>query len=94
MKFCDMVDAGGGSDEQLLDQLTRYCLLSLAWRKHTGFRNHGTNGYDFFPLREAVHKRWWRDNRLNGDVQRKLTASLKAQYEDWEADLIIYPLVH
>ena len=94
MKFCDMVDADGGSDEQLLDQLTRYCLLSLAWRKHTGFRNYGTNGYDFFPLREAVHKRWWRDNRLDGDVQRKLTACLKAQYEDWEVDLIIYPLTH
>lgn len=81
-------------EKQLLDQLTRYCLLSLAWRKNTGFRNYGTNGYDFFPLRKAAHKRWWRENRLNPEVRSKLTAALAAKYQDWEVQLIIYPLTH
>jgi hypothetical protein len=90
--FCKMASDDGSKDEQLLEQLTKYCLLSLAWRKNTGFRNYGTNGYDFFPVRQAAHKRWWRNNRLEAEVQHKLTASLKAQFEDWEAALIMEPL--
>jgi hypothetical protein len=67
-------------------------LLSLAWRKNTGFRNYGTNGFDFFPVHQAVHKRWWRNNRPEAEFQHKLTASLKAQFEDWEVALIMKPL--
>ena len=90
--FCKMASDDGSKDEQLLEQLTKYCLLSLAWRKNTGFRNYGTNGYDFFPVHQAAHKRWWRNNRLEAEVQHKLTASLKAQFEDWEVALIMEPL--
>jgi N-acyl homoserine lactone hydrolase len=92
MGFCRMVQAGGADDQELLERLERYCLLSLAWRKHTGFRNYGTNGCNFFPLREAVHKRWWRDNQLDPQVRRSLAEAMKAQYEDWEVDLILGPL--
>jgi len=81
-------------DEQLIERVTGYCLLSLEWRRHNGFRNYGTNGYDFFPLREAVHKRWWQTNRLNAKVYGRLEAALKRDYEPWEAELILYPLNH
>ena len=92
--FCKMAEKSSVDESELFDRLARYCLLSLEWRRHTGFRNYGTNGYDFFPLRTAAHKRWWRENRLNPEIQRKLTAALAAQYEDWEVNLIMYPLTH
>jgi len=92
MRFCKMVNEGNPDDKQLLDQLTEYCLLSLEWRKHTGFRNYGTNGCNFFPVRDAVHKKWWHNNRLDPEVQNKLAESLKAKFEDWEVALIIGPL--
>ena len=92
MTFCKMVRGGQPDDEKLLELLTRYCRLSLAWRRHTGFRNYGTNGCNFYPVREAAHKRWWRNDRLDSDVRQKLTAALEAQYEDWEVALIIDPL--
>jgi len=87
-----MVNEGNPDDKQLLDQLTEYCLLSLEWRKQTGFRNYGTNGCNFFPVRDAVRKRWWRNNRLDAQIQNKLAESLKAKFEDWEVALIIGPL--
>lgn len=93
VNFCKMVEKGS-AEKELFEQLARYCLLSLAWRKNTGFRNYGTNGYDFFPLRKAAHKRWWRDNRLNPEIPAELTKRLEANYEDWEVELIIYPLTH
>jgi hypothetical protein len=91
-RFCSMVADPNVSEDRLVRQLVDYCLQSLAWRKHNGFRNYGTNGYDFFPLREAAHKRWWRDNRFNPDVLQTLEREMKAKYEDWEAELILLPL--
>ncbi|MHC4744034.1 MAG: hypothetical protein ACYS8Z_19115, partial [Planctomycetota bacterium] len=91
--FCKMVERDA-NEEDLFDQLKRYCLLSLKWRKKTGFRNYGTNGYDFFPLRKAAHKKWWREHRLDSQIRTKLTEALSAQFEDWEVELIIYPLTH
>jgi hypothetical protein len=92
MTFCKMVRGGQPDDEKLLELLTRYCRLSLAWRRHTGFRSYGTNGCNFYPVREAAHKRWWRNDCLDSDIRQKLTAALEAQYEDWEVALIIDPL--
>jgi hypothetical protein len=51
-----------------------------------------TNGCNFFPVRDAVHKKWWRNNRLDTQIQNKLAESLKAKFEDWEVALIIGPL--
>lgn len=92
MHFVRDVNAGKASDEPLLEQLKKYCLLSLAWRKHTGYNKHGTNGCNFFPVREAAHKRWWKDNRLSPQVYAALKSAMEAQFEPWEAELILKPL--
>ncbi len=81
-------------DAEALARLERYCLLSLEWRRRTGFRRFGTNGYDFFPLHDAAHRRWWRGDHLDREVYRKLERSMKSRYDDWEAELILYPLNH
>lgn len=92
VEFCRAVERGDQDDKRLLDLLTRYCILSLEWRRHTGFRNYGTNGYDFFPLKAAADKRWRRDNKLNPDILAALEKAIKPGYEDWEVNLILDPL--
>jgi len=94
MDFCKMADDDGVSEARLLDQLKRYCMLSLAWRRHHGFRRFGTNGYNFFPLREAAHKHWWRGDHLDKRIYAELERAMKTEYDDWEAELILYPLNH
>lgn len=87
------LDASAGEDK-VLQSLTDYCLLSLAWRRQNGFKNYGTNGYDFFPLREAVHKRWWRGDHLDKQVYAHLESAMRKAYDSWEAELVLYPLNH
>lgn len=94
MEFCRMADGSSINEARLLEQLTRYCLLSLAWRRRNGFRRFGTNGYNFFPLREAAHKHWWRGDHLDERVYAAIETAMKAEYEDWEAELILFPLNH
>jgi len=92
MEFCRRVNEADNDDKRVLDVLTRYCLLSLEWRRHTGFRNYGTNGYDFFPLKAAADKRWRRDNKLNPDIVAALERAMIPGYEDWEVKLVLDPL--
>lgn len=82
------------ADDKVIEPLKRYCLLSLEWRRRTGFRNYGTNGYNFFPLREAVHTRWWRGDHLDKSVYAELESAMRVEYDAWEAELILYPLNH
>jgi len=92
--FIRMAGETNVDEAALLKRLEHYCLLSLAWRRHTGFRAYGTNGYDFFPLRDSAHKHWWRGDHLDREVYAELEESMKAAYEPWEAELILYPLNH
>jgi hypothetical protein len=94
MMFVRMSGQPDADKDALLDQLKRYCLLSLQWRRHNGFRRYGTNGYNFFPLREAAHRHWWRGDHLDKQVYASLEKAMKAEYEPWEAELILYPLNH
>ncbi len=93
MRFCEM-SRRSDDEASLLDQLKRYCLLSLAWRKRNGFRRYGTNGYNFFPLREAAHRHWWRGDHLDERVYTSLETAMTEQFDAWEAELILYPLNH
>jgi hypothetical protein len=94
MQFCRMADDTAVTNDEALDQLKAYCLASLTWRRRTGFKRFGTNGYNFFPLREAAHRRWWRDEQLDPEVHESLKTSMEADYEPWEAELILFPLNH
>jgi hypothetical protein len=94
METCRLAPDAAVSDQKVLQRLTDYCLLSLAWRRHTGFKNYGTNGCNFFPLREAVRKRWWRGNRLDQRVYARLESAMKRAYDSWEVELILGPLNH
>jgi hypothetical protein len=94
MDFCRMADDESVSDDELLDQLKRYCLKSLAWRRTNGFRRFGTNGCNFFPLREAAHRRWWRSDHLDKSVYAAIEQVMLQSYDAWEAELILYPLNH
>lgn len=94
MSFCRMADDPKVDDAALIERLTAYCLLSLAWRRRTGFNRFGTNGYNFFPLHAAAHKRWWRDERLDPRVYAALESAMQAEYDPWEAKLILDPLNH
>ena len=94
MDFCKMADDPAVSEDTLLEQLETYCTLSLAWRRRNGFRRFGTNGYNFFPLREAAHKRWWRGDHLDKKVYAAIERAMRKDYEEWEAELIMFPLNH
>jgi hypothetical protein len=60
--------------------------------RRTGFRNYGTNGYDWFPLHQAIHARWWGKGGLDPDVYGAIRTELQARFEDWEAELVLLPL--
>jgi hypothetical protein len=94
MEFCRMAGDKKVTEDALLAQLTEYCMLSLQWRRLNGFRRFGTNGYDFFPLREAAHKHWWRGDHLDKKVYAAIEKAMRAQYDEWEAELVLYPLNH
>lgn len=91
-RFCRLAPDEGVSKDKLLSLLKRYCVLSLDWRRRTGFRNYGTNGYDWFPLHEAIHARWWGKGGLDPEVYSAIRTELQDRFDDWEAELVLLPL--
>ena len=94
MNFCKMAADENVSEDALLEQLKAYCLWTLRWRKINGFRRYASNGYNFFPLRRAAHNHWWRGDHLDKRIYDAIKQTMEAEYEPWEAELVLYPLNH
>lgn len=94
MDFCRSARDHGTLESALPGKIERYCLESLAWRRRHGFNTYGTNGCNFFPLREAAHRHWWRGDHLDRRINDRLERAMRECYDEWEADLILFPLDH
>lgn len=79
-------------DEGAKDELIRYAQLALRWRRQTGFRMFGYNGYSFDAVDAAARKLWWKAGGLDAEVQSGLRETLSAEFEPWEVELAMLPL--
>jgi hypothetical protein len=81
------------SDDELVDLVNEYNLLSVQWRKRNGFRRFPNNGYDFFPLRDAAQERWMEDREFRKDIEQRLFAALEKEHGAAEAEFNLRPLL-